>query len=108
MTTKWKQDHANASEQAFDHPLVRDVIEEYLDNLSHNFGVPKDDVFVRYGLKKCMGHMAQVARAQALNIDPDLLRADAAAVSEHMLRIIEAAESAGKPVFIVVDEGEAT
>jgi hypothetical protein len=104
MATKWKQDHANASEHAFRHPLVESVIEEYLDNLYHNFAVPRGDAFVRYGLKKCMGTMAQVARAEALNIDPDLLRVDADAISDHMLAIIEAAESAGKPIFVIVED----
>jgi stalled ribosome rescue protein Dom34 len=105
MATKWKQDHANASEHAFKHELVVGVIEEYLDNLSHNFGVSKDDAFVRYGLKKCMSYAAQVARAEALNIDPDLLRADAAAITEQQTIIIEEAERAGVPVIVVVEGG---
>jgi RecA/RadA recombinase len=106
--SNWKQDHANAAEHAFRHPLVETVIEEYLDNLWHNFAVPKDDAFVRYGLKKCMGTMAQVARAEAINIDPDTLRLGATAISEHQLAIIEEAERSGVPVIVVVDEGESS
>lgn len=99
----WKQEHANKANDAFKHELVIGVVDEYLDNLSHNFGVPKDDAFARYGLKKCMSYAAQVARAQALNIDPDLLRMDSAEIDDAQLRLIEIAQQEGKPVIVVTN-----
>lgn len=102
--SNWKEQHANQANEVFKHELVMGVIEEFTDNCVRNFAVPKDDALFRYGLKKCMGYAAQVARAQALGIDPDALRMDGVEVTEAQLRLIEMAYGAGKPVFFVTDD----
>jgi hypothetical protein len=96
MMADWKRAHANAAEHALKHPLVRDVMQEFLGNI----GRP-DGALERYGLTKVASYAAQVARAEALGIDPDVLRADAAEIDAHMRAIIDAAYRAGKPVIVV-------
>lgn len=69
MSDDWKAKHANDSEQAVAHPLVQKVMEEYADNMGFALtGLPA------YGLHKVALYAAQVARAQALCFDPELLR----------------------------------
>lgn len=69
MNSVQKNDHANKSDKALKHPLVIDVIDELIDNLGK-----KGDPLVKYGITKVAMYAAQVARAQALGIDPDDLR----------------------------------
>lgn len=92
----WKQAHANAAEHALQHPLVQDVMQEFL----HNIGRP-NGALERYGLTKVASYAAQVARAEALGIDPETLRMDDAEIAEHQRMLIDAAYRAGKPVVVV-------
>lgn len=66
-----KQLFANAAEEAVYHPLVRDVCQEYVDNMKLNGH--KMDGFPTIMLDKIATYAAQVARAQALSIDPQVL-----------------------------------
>lgn len=97
MPADWKQAHANAAEHALKHPVVREVMDEYLGNMQ-----ARGSALARYGLTKCMSYAAQVARAEALGIDPEALRMTDAEIGEHMRTIIDAAYRAGKPVIGVV------
>lgn len=98
--TDWKRDHANAAEHALDHPVVRDVMDEYLGNMQ-----ARGSALARYGLVKCMSYVAQVARAEALGIDPDTLRTTPEEAAGHMSALADAARRAGKPVIVVASEG---
>lgn len=65
----WKQEFADEAEKALQHPLVENVMEEFAGNMRFKLeGLPE------YGLRKVAAVAAQVARAQALGIDPDTLR----------------------------------
>lgn len=97
MPNDWKQEHADAAERAVYHPLVQDTIREFLRNI----GRP-DGRLERYGLLRVAAAAAQVARAEALGIDPEALRMTDAEVGEHMRMVIDAAYRAGKPVIGVV------
>ena len=108
VTDDWKQKHANDAEKALKHEMVERVMHEFADNLKHNPDVAAagwNSALFRYGIKKVGSYVAQVARAEALGIDPELLRATDEGISEHRRRLIEAAVGAGKPV-IVVEAGE--
>lgn len=97
MSTEAKLAHANESEKAVDHPMVESVVEELLSNLRlPNSGLP------RYGVRKVALFAAQIARAQALGIDPDDLRSTREEADAHMGRIAEAALRAGVPVLGVI------
>lgn len=65
----WKRQHANDASASISHPLVEDVIAELLTNL----GLPHGGL-PAYGVRKVALYAAQVARAQALGFDPELLR----------------------------------
>jgi hypothetical protein len=75
------------------HSLVESVIEEQMGNLG------TDSALVRYGLAKIATYAAQVARAQALGFDPDLLRLSPEEANDEQLRLARAAVAAGKPVW---------
>lgn len=98
--TDWKREHANASERAIKHPLVQEVMQEFLGNI----GKP-DGGLERYGLTKVASYVAQVARAEAIGIDPEALRMSDEEIGEHQRMLIDAAYRAGKPVIVVVSEG---
>jgi stalled ribosome rescue protein Dom34 len=83
---------------ALKHPLVESVIEEQMFNLR----ISPDDDLAKYGLMKIATYAAQVARAQALGFDPDLLRLTDEEATEAQLRLLKAFEQAGKPVTVVV------
>ena len=72
----WQQrrEHANAAEAAVLHPITEYAIEELMLNLRNNCGLRELDSVVRYGVVKVATYAAQVARAQALGIDPDEMR----------------------------------
>jgi hypothetical protein len=69
LTEAEKRVYATASDVAIEHPLVQDVMEEFAGNMGFKLeGLPA------YGLAKVAAYAAQVARAQALDVDPDALR----------------------------------
>lgn len=74
MTSDWKEHHANEAGKAWTHPMVERVMQEYADNMGFDakVGLPA------YGMMKIAMYAAQVARAQALGFDPELLRLTAA------------------------------
>ena len=99
MTSDEKQAFANEAEKALDHPLVRDVIEEFADNMGFALeGLPF------YGIMKVAMYTATVARAQALGIDPDELRHTPEEADAAMLRKMHAAVDAGVPTMVVVTD----
>ena len=92
----WKQHHANEAQKVLESELVRGVMEEFASNMRFKLeGLPE------YGLKKVVCYAAQVARAQALGFDPELLRLTDEEADEVMLRVAEAAALAGKPVWLI-------
>jgi hypothetical protein len=98
MTTDhdWKKQFANDAERAILHPLTQENIDELLFNLrSDRNGLPY------YGILKLCNVVAQVARADAMGIDPELLRLSADEVNEWLGKMIEAFADAGKPVIVV-------
>ena len=74
----WKLQHANEAEKALEHDLVKYVMEELLDNLGLT-----GQALPAYGVRKVAIYAAQVARAQALGFDPELLRLSNEEVNEH-------------------------
>ena len=101
MTPEQKQAFANEAEQALQHPLVEECIDELLGNLGL-----RGQALPRYGIRKVAHYAATVARAQALDIDPDALRTDAAEIAERRAMLTDAAIKAGKPVFVVAPDRE--
>ena len=92
----WKQLHANESEKAIQHPVVQDAIDELLFNLGR-----KRDSLPHYGISKVASYAAQVARAQALGIDPDLLRQTDDEADQAMRDLARRATEAKVPVWVV-------
>lgn len=72
MTPAEKQAFADEASKAADHPIVQNILDEARDNLSRNHKVSAD--IVEWQVAKVANVVAQVARAQALGIDPDELR----------------------------------
>ena len=69
MSHEERHAFANEAAKALDHDLVKNVMEEFAGNMRFELtGLPA------YGLAKVAIYAAQVARAQALGINPDLLR----------------------------------
>ena len=85
----WKQHHANVSEKAFAQALVEGVIEELVENMRRNYGVDLSEGLPRLGLHKCMAVAMQVARAEALGFDPELLRLNATESTEQLLKLAQ-------------------
>ena len=100
----WKDKHANESEKALKHQIVKDCEAEYVDNMRHNFGVDLGAGLPAYGLHKVMLYVAQVARAQALGFDPELLHATSAEATEAQLELVRAMVTAGVPTTVITDE----
>ena len=96
MPLDWKQRHANDSEAAIEHTLVEGVIAE----LCANIDVPVDSL-IGLGLLKIASVVAQVARAQALGFDPDLLRLTAEEANEEAVRRAAELVLAGVPVRMI-------
>lgn len=98
MTTDddWKQRFANDAEKALDHDLVKGVIDEQIGNLNR-----EGDSLARYGLTKIAMYAATVARAQALGIDPELLRLTSQEVTSNQLRLAAEATYRGVPTFMI-------
>jgi hypothetical protein len=93
----WKELHANESMKALDHPLVAGVMEEYADNMNFDpkVGLPA------YGMMKVAMYAAQVARAQALGFDPDMLRMSRDEANSALWDIAAEAVFAGVPTTIL-------
>ena len=98
MTQDWKQQHANDSEKALRHELVESAIKELMVNLK------TDSALVEYGIVKVASYVAQVARAQALGFDPDLLILNDDEAEEQMLKFAKRAVELGKDVIFVSKE----
>lgn len=90
----WKKHHANESEKALKHPLVKDVMEE----LAGNLGI-RGQALPEYGIAKVAAYAASVARAQALGFDPDLLRLSPEEANSELLALAERAARSGVPVW---------
>jgi hypothetical protein len=96
--TDWKQHHANEAEKAVYHPMVQHVIEEFARNMKISLdGLP------RYG-QKIATYAAQVARAQTLGIDPELLRLTADEYNSEALRLAAEATFRGIPTYVIETE----
>ncbi len=91
----WKRVHADEAEKALEHELVKDVIDEQMFNLGTN------DDWVRYGFMKVAHYAASVARAQALGIDPDLLRLSPEEANSEVLRLAAEAVVDGIPTHLI-------
>jgi hypothetical protein len=94
--TNWRTHHAEASACAINHELVEFVRQELADNL----GV-RGQALPEYGIAKVAQYAAQVARAQALGFDPDLLRMSDEECDAAMLRLAQEAVAAGQPVWVL-------
>jgi stalled ribosome rescue protein Dom34 len=94
--TDWKTEHANESGKALKHPRVEHVIDELMGNLR------TDDALVRYGITKVAMVAAQVARAQCLGFDPDLLKMTEEEGNLAMIRRARQMMDAGVPTVLVV------
>lgn len=97
MAGDWKDHHANEAGKAWTHPMVERVMQEYADNMGFDakVGLPA------YGMMKVAMYAAQVARAQALGFDPELLRLSAAEANSTQLELAAEAALRGVPVFMV-------
>lgn len=94
----WKSDHAKKCDAAVEHNLVENVIEEFMGNIGlADTGLPA------YGIRKVAMYAAQVARAQALGFDPELLRMNHTEATEVQMKLAAHATRSGIPVTIVVD-----
>lgn len=71
---EWRRKLANDAEANIDHPLVKLIVDEYVDNMKRNHGVDLAAGLPSYGLHKCLATAMIVARADALGIDPEVLR----------------------------------
>jgi hypothetical protein len=98
MTPEERNTYADAADAAMVHPLVQDVIDEYAGNMEHVLAPGERSVW-RYGLMKCLNAATQVARAQALGIDPYALVMSAQEQTAQMERMVEMAHEAGIPVI---------
>lgn len=97
----WKNTHANESGKALETDLVKGVIEELLDNLHNNYGVPTTGLPL-YGLHKVAMYAAQVARAQALGFDPELLRNTDEEADAQQIDLARKLVEAGVPTVVIV------
>lgn len=92
----WKDVHANAANKALEHELVRYVMDEFADNMGFELtGLP------RYGLMKVASYAAQVARAQALGFDPNLLRLSDDEAEAAGLELARQAVAKGIPTWVI-------
>ena len=91
---------AAGPESASDYEMVQDALIEFAGNMGF-----KREGLPEYGLSKIVSYVAQVARAEALGFDPELLRVNAAEANAALLRVAEIAAKAGKPVWSI-DPGD--
>jgi hypothetical protein len=97
----WKQDFANDAEEALFHALVKEIRDEFVDNIKRNYGIDLSQGLPSVGLNKTMMAVALVARAQALGVDPDLLRLSSEEASAEIIAMARRLHEAGKPVLVV-------
>lgn len=96
----WKNHHRKEAEKVLESSLVTEVMEEFAGNMGFKLeGLPG------YGMKKIVSYVAQVARAQALGFDPNLLRLSDEEADEQILRVAKIASERGIPVWAII-EGE--
>ncbi len=93
----WKNEHANAASHAWNHPMVTEVIKEYAANM----GFDPDKGLPAYGALKIAMYAAQVARAQALGFDPELLRLTEDEANRAQMERAAAMVFAGVPTIVV-------
>jgi hypothetical protein len=100
----WKNVHANAAGKALDHDLVKDVIAEYAENM----GFDPENGLPAYGVRKVAMYAAQVARAQALGFDPNLLRMTDEETNSDLLALAAEAVLRGLPTWVLDGSGGAS
>ena len=100
MMTDWKQHHANEAEKILLDQTVQNVLSEFADNMGF-----KREGLPEYGLLKVVSYAAQIARAQALGFDPELLRLSPNEAALRELELDKVAAETGKPVYLIVREG---
>lgn len=102
MSAEWREafcaENASASDDTLKHPLVRDVVDEQMGNLN------REDALARYGLNKIAMYAAQVSRAQALGVDPDILRNTDGEYVRHVFTQAARLTGRGVPVVIVTTD----
>lgn len=92
----WKKKHADDAEAVFDNESVQMVMDEFADNMGFKLeGLPK------YGMHKVVSYVAQVARAQALGFDPELLRHTAEEADVAGLALARTAVAKGVPTWVI-------
>ena len=100
MSGDWKNTHANKANEAVEHPLVEGIMAELRDNLGvTDTGLPA------YGIRKVALYAAQVARAQALGFDPELLRLTPDEANSAQLQLAAEATLLGIPVHMIDPSG---
>lgn len=92
----WKQRHANDSETATEHELVMNAVA----NIAQNLGILKGSL-PWLALLKIANVAAQVARAEALGFDPDLLRLTEDEANDEATRRAAELVLAGVPVRVI-------
>lgn len=98
----WKRHHANEAEKAHKQPLVEEVVEEFIENMSRNYHIDLGSGLPSYGLHKCMAAAMIVARAEALGFDPELLRLSSDEEGDQQqLELAKIAAESGKPVWVI-------
>lgn len=95
----WKQKHADEASRVLEHDIVKRVMAE----LAGNLGVELDGL-PAYGIAKVATTAAQVARAQALGFDPDLLRLTPDEANSAMLERAAEAVLQGVPTYLIDGE----
>lgn len=106
LTPEDKKNFANEANNVLDHPIAKDVIDEFKDNLKRNPDVKPDSGLWNYGLMKILTHVSQIARAQALGIDPEQLRMSEEEQAAWCELLAQTASDAGKDVFVVTPPSE--
>lgn len=90
----WKKHHADEAEKALETKLVEDAIQTLMDNLH------TESPLIRAGIGLVASTAAQVARAQALGFDPELLRLSSEEANAEVMAVAERAALAGTPVWV--------
>lgn len=96
----WRDKFVKDADEALAHPLVADVMREFADNM----GFDPDKGLPSYGMHKVAHYVAIVTRAQALGIDPDLLRLTPTEANSEILRLAAEAALSGIPVTTIDSE----
>jgi hypothetical protein len=97
--SNWKQIHCAQAERALQFEMIINVVDEVLGNLGR-----RDDALARYGVMKVASYVAQVARAQALGFDPNLLRLTDEELSADQFQLAKIAAIKGVPVWTLPED----